>query len=188
MTITLYSSQRSHIERNRNKRGAMMPIKRGSVVAGAAMGVALFSLMIWPCRVETVESIVSANQTGCAISTTSNGGWRTGVLADQVAYPLDVRVFVDSCDDALKGRPDTAALVSMPSEKVIASGLSCAGSGHTEGYPCRLEMPALYTLSGQDHYSVQVVTTKGGEVRTAELRLFIKHEWRSVVFDALMSV
>lgn len=165
-----------------------MPIKRGRVVASAAIGLALFSLMLWPYRLETVESIVSANQTGCAISTTSNGGWRNGVLAARVAYPLDVRVFVGSCTGAPKGRPDAAAIVSMPSEKVIASGLSCAGSGHAEGYPCRLEMPALYTLSGRDHYLVQVVTTKGREVPTAELRLIIKREWRYVVFDALMSV
>jgi hypothetical protein len=166
----------------------MMPMKRGYVVASAAMGFALLCLMLWPYRLETVESIVSANQTGCTISTTSNGGWRNGVLATRVAYPLDVRVFVNNCDDAPKGRPDATALVSMPSEKVIASGLSCARSRHEEGYPCRLEMPALYTLSGQDHYLVQVMTTKGGEVRSAELRLLIKHEWRSVVFDALMSV
>jgi hypothetical protein len=144
--------------------------------------------MLWHYRLETIESIVSENQTGCEISTTSNGGWRNGVLSAQVAYPLDVRIFVDSCDGAPKGRPDATALVSVPSGKVIASGLSCAGSTHVEGYPCRLEIPALYTLSGQDHYRVQVVTTKGEKVRTAELRLLIRHEWRSVVLDALMSV
>lgn len=158
------------------------------MVASAVIGVVLLAFLLWPYRLETVESIVSANETGCAISTTSNGGWHYEVLTARVAYPLDIRVFVDSCAGVPEGRPYSATLVSVRSEKVIASGLSCSGAEHAEGYSCRLELPPLHTLSGQDRFHVRVVTAKGQNVGTAELQLFLKHEWRSVVIDGIMSV
>jgi len=158
------------------------------MVAIAVIGVVLLAFLLWPYRLETVESIVSSNKTGCVISTTSSGGWRYGVLATRVAYPLDIRVFVDGCAGAAEGRPYSATLVSVRSGKVIASGVSCSGTDHAEGYPCRLELPPLRTLSGQDRYHVRVVTAKGQYFCTAELQFFLEREWRSVMIDGLLSV
>ena len=164
-----------------------MSVKR-RCMATAAIGFALLSLLFWPYRSETVESIVSANGTGCAIFTTSNGGWREEVGASRVAYPLDIRVFVESCAGVPEGRPYAAVLESVRSGKVIASGLSCSGAEHAEGFPCRLELPPLTTLSRHDRFRVRVVTAKGQNAGSAELRLFLKREWRSVVIDGIMSV
>jgi hypothetical protein len=49
-------------------------------------------------------------------------------------------------------------------------------------------VPPLDTLIGQDRFRVRVLKAKGQNERSAELRLFIKREWRSVVIDGLMSV
>lgn len=165
-----------------------MVVKRGCTATSAVFGVALLALLLWPYRLETVESVISANRTGCEISTTSNGGWQTGVWTSRVAYPLDIRVFVENCIDTRDGRPYSATLVSAQPEKVIAPGLSCAGAEHAEGFPCRLELPPLRKLAGHDRFRVQVVKVKGQDASTAELRLFIKSEWRSVMIDGLMSV
>jgi hypothetical protein len=165
-----------------------MLVKRGCLAASAATGFVLLSLLLWPYRSETVESIVSANGTGCKISTTSNGGWHEGIWTSSVAYPLDIRVFLERCAGVPKGRPNAATLVSVPSGKVIASRFSCSRTEHTEGYLCRFELPPLNTLSGQDRFRIRVVTAKGQNVGTAELRLFVQREWRSVVIDGLMSV
>ena len=158
------------------------------MAASAAIGVALLALLFWHYRLETVESTVSANETGCAISMTSNGGWREEGWTSRVAYPLEILVFVDNCVGVPEGRPYSASLVSVRSGKVVASGLSCSGTEHAEGYPCRLELPPLNTLAGQDRFRVRVVKAKGQNARTAELRLFLKREWRSAVIDGLMSV
>lgn len=161
---------------------------RGCIVTSAAIGVVLLALLTWHNRLETIESTVSANGTGCSISTGSYGGWRNGVLESPVAYPLKIYVFVHDCPGLPEGRPYSATLVSAQSGKVVASGLSCADSAHAEGYPCRLELPPLDKLAGQDRYRVRVVKTKGQKASTAELQLFIKSEWRSVAYDALLSV
>ena len=158
------------------------------MAASAGIGFALLVLLLWQYRLETVESTVSANETGCAISTTSNGGWREGIWTTRVAYPLDVYVFVDNCAGAPEGRPYSAALISMKSGKVIASGLSCSGGEHAERNPCRLELPPLNTLAGQDRFRVRVSRNKGQHAGIADLRLFLKREWRSVVIDVLLSV
>jgi hypothetical protein len=157
------------------------------MLAIALLGVVLLTFLLRPYRLETVEGTVSANETGCAIFTTSNGGWRDDGLVDRVAYPLEIRVFIDGCTGVSDGRPYSATLVSARSGNVVASGLSCAGTDHGAGYPCRLELPPIRTLSGQDRFHVRVVTAKGKEVRTAELQLFRKSEWRSVVIDRIMS-
>jgi hypothetical protein len=158
------------------------------MVASASIGILLLAFLLWPYRSEKIDSVVSANETGCAIYTASNGGWREEAGASRIAYPLDIRVFVESCAGVPQGRPYAATLVSARSGKVIASGLSCSGNRLAEGYPCRLEMPPLNTLSGQDHFRIRVVVAKGEKVRSAELHLFLKREWRSVVIDAIMSV
>jgi hypothetical protein len=163
-------------------------VKRGCIFASVAIGVVLLALLSRPYRLETVESIVSANGTGCSISTTSNGGWRKEAWTTRVAYPLDLRVFVDNCAGVPEGRPYSATLVSVRSGTVIASGLSCSGTEHAEGYPCRLKLPPLDTLAGQDRFRVRVLKTKGNDAGTAELQLFLKHEWRSGVIDGIMSV
>ncbi len=171
-----------------NSEGLTLSVKLGCMAASAAIGFALLVLLLMPYRLETVESIVSANGTGCAISTTSNGGWREEVGASRVAYPLDIFVFVDSCAGVPEGRPLSAELVSARSGKVIALGLSCSGAEHAEGYPCRLELPPLSTLAGHDRFRVRVVKAKGQEPGAAELQLFLKREWRSAVIDGIMSV
>jgi len=168
--------------------GPNVSARRGCIAAIAAIGFPLLALLLWHYRLETVESTVSANETSCSISTTSNGGWREEVWTSRVAYPLDIRVFVDNCSGVPDGRPYSAALVSLRSGKVIASGLSCSGTEHAEGYPCWLELPPLNTLAGQDRFRVRVFKSQGQKAGTAELRLFLKREWRSVVIDGIMSV
>ena len=155
---------------------------------GAATCIALLVLLLWPYQLETVESAVTANATGCTISTTSNGGWREEAEAARVAYPLDIRVFVDGCSDVPEGRPHSAELVSPSSGKIMALGLSCSGAGHAERYPCRLELPPLDTLAGHNRFIVRVVKAKGQKAGTAELRLILKREWRSIVIDRILSV
>jgi len=46
-------------------------VKRGCIAASAAIGLVLLALLLWPYRLETVASTVSANGTGCSISVTS---------------------------------------------------------------------------------------------------------------------
>jgi hypothetical protein len=165
-----------------------VPVRRGCIAAGAAFSFALAVLLLGPYRLETVESSVSANGTGCAISTTSNGGWREEVGASRVAYPLDIRVFVERCAGVPEGRPNAATLVSLRSGQVVALGLSCSGTEHAEGALCRLELPPLKTLTGQDRFRIRVLKAKGQKESTADLRLFLKSEWRSAVIDGITSV
>jgi len=162
-------------------------LKRGCM-ASAGIGFALLLLLLWPYRLETVESTMSANETGCVISTTSNGGWRERIGVSRVAYPLDIRVFVGDCAGTLEGRPYSATLLSIQSGKVVASGRSCSEGEHADRYPCRLELPPLNTLTGQDRFRVRVTRNKGQDGGVAELRLFLKREWRSGVIDGIISV
>lgn len=161
---------------------------KGCFVVGIALGFALFALLLWPYQLETVESTVTANQTGCAISTTSNGGWRKDASAVRVAYPLDILVFVEDCTGVPEGRPHSAELVAIGSEKVVAIGLSCSGAQHHADYPCRLELPPLHTLAAHDRFRVRVIKTRGQKAGTADLQLILKREWRSVQIDSLLSV
>lgn len=161
---------------------------KGCLVVGIALGFALLALLLWPYQLETVESTVTANQTGCAISTTSNGGWRKDASAVRVAYPLDILVFVEDCTGVPEGRPHSAELVAIGSEKVVAIGLSCSGAQHHADYPCRLELPPLHTLAAHDCFRVRVIKTRGQKAGTADLQLILKREWRSVQIDSLMSV
>lgn len=176
------------LARGTNRERQDVSVKRGCLAGGATMCFALLALLFWHYRLETVESIVTANETGCAISMSSNGGWREEVRNSTVAYPLDIHVFVDKCPGVPEGRPYSAELVSVRSGKILASGLSCSGTEHAKDYPCRLEIPPLNTLVGQDHYRVRVLKVKGHKAKTAELQLLLKRQWRSLVFDALMSV
>jgi hypothetical protein len=161
------------------------------LVTGAFVAILLF--FAWPYRSESIESLVSGNDTGCTISTTSNGGWRhdwvvPGIPASRVAYPLKVFVFVEACRGVPGGRPYSAELVSLTSGKAVASGLSCANSRYEEEYPCRLEIPPLPRLGGHDRYRVRVVRSARERPRTAQMRLILQREWRSIVLAAIMSV
>jgi len=123
-----------------------------------------------------------------AHSGTSNSGRREEVGVSRVAYPPDIRIFIENCAAVPEGRPNAATLVAVPSGKIIASGLSCSGTEAAEGYPSRLELPPLNTLSGQDRSRVRGVTAKGQKMGPAELRLFLRREWRSVLIDGIMSI
>ena len=167
--------------------------KRGCIVAAALAVLVLSVAFLWPYQAESIEGIVVENHTGCSIAVTSNGGWREeavapGITASRVAYPLEVIAFVDGCRGLSDERPYSAELVSSGSGQIVARGLSCAGADHSEGYPCRLEMPPIATLRGQDRYRVRVVRQAGHAPRTADIRLNLEREWRSVVWDALMPV
>ena len=167
--------------------------KSGCIFGLAAVAMALVGVLLWPYRSESIESAVSANQTGCAISSTSNGGWREDVAApaigtSRVAYPLSIIVFVNSCRGVPDGKPYSADLLSASSGKVIAQGVSCAGAIAAKAYPCRLELPPLASLERQDTYLVRVAKADGERVRTAKVRLYRQTRWRSLAVDAMMSV
>lgn len=164
-----------------------MSHKQGYVVAVVATGFALLALLLQPYQLETVESNVTANRTGCAIFTTSNGGWRQDGTATRVAYPLDVQVFVEGCESVPEGRPYSAELASARSGKIVALGLSCSGAERPKGYPCRLELPPLYTLAGHDRFSIRIAKAKGQEAGTADIQLTLKREWRGLVIDGMLS-
>jgi hypothetical protein len=169
-------------------------VKRGCAVGCAAVAIAFLALLLWPYRLETIESLVSQNETGCSIFTTSVGGWNTepmalGLKAERVAYPLDVRVFIVGCDGVPEGRPYSAELVCASAGAVITRGQSCADAGPAEGIRlCRLELPPLATLTGQDRYLVRVAKRRGDTPRTASIRLYLFRTWRSVVLAAIGSV
>jgi hypothetical protein len=174
-------------------KAAVNLVKRGCILSLAAIFAASLAFFLWPYRAETIESTVSVNKTDCSISMTSNGGWKNemyipGIKASRVAYPLDVRVFVDGCRGVPEGRPYSADLVSLSSGKVIAQGMYCAGTSHSEGYPCQLELPPLGSLTEQGRYIVRVRKAEIEKVATASLQLYLKTEWRSVVIDGMMSV
>jgi len=80
--------------------GAMYHAKSGCIFGLAVVAMALLGVLLWPYRSESIESAVSANQTGGAISSTSNGGWREDVAAQaigtsRVANLLSIIEFVD---------------------------------------------------------------------------------------------
>jgi hypothetical protein len=165
-----------------------MNLKRGCALVGVS-AVIIVTLLLGPYQAESIESVTSANETGCTISTTSNGGWRTGFMASRVAYPLNIVAFVDNCPNVSGGKPYSSELVSLSSGKVIARGQACADDrGAPEEYPCRLELPPLATLRGKERYVVRVVRTAALGSSTAEIRLFLKREWRIAVWDAILSV
>jgi len=164
-----------------------MNLKRGCAFAGVFVVIAV-TLLLGPYQAESIESATSANETGCTISTTSNGGWRAGFMASRVAYPLSIIAFVDNCPNVAKGKPYYAELVSSSSGKVIARGQACANDrGAPEEYPCRLELPPLATLSGKERYVVRVARSAALGSSTAEIRLFLKRKWRLAVWDAILS-
>lgn len=171
----------------------MKLVKRGCIFSLVAVPTALLAFFFWPYRAETIESNISANKTNCSISMTSNGGWKDemylpGIGASRVAYPLAIRVFIDECRGMPEGRPYSVDLVSLPSGKVVAQGMYCAGNNHSEDHPCQLELPPLASLTDKDRYLVRVRKAAGEKVGTANLQLSLEREWRSVVIDAMMSV
>lgn len=167
-------------------------MKRGCAVVATIAALGPLALFCWPYRLDTVESSVSRNQTGCHVDTTSNGGWKSrsivpGIEADEVAYPLEVYVFITACPAVPHGRPYAAELISATSGKVIARGLACANAPE-EDLPCRLEIPPVASLEGSDRYTVRLLRMPGETIRRADLRLYVSHSWRSVVLDTIGSV
>lgn len=161
-------------------------MRRGCVIAIVA-GLALLAPFCWPYRLDAVESAASRNETGCHIDTTSHGGWKSrsiglGIDAEEVAYPLEMYVFVTDCPAVPDGRPYAADLVSVATGKVIARGLACADAPE-ENFPCRLQMPPIASLSGSDRCVVRVLVARGAPVKHADVRLYVSHAWRSVVLD-----
>ncbi|MHA6719232.1 hypothetical protein ACX40Y_07225, partial [Sphingomonas sp. RS6] len=174
-------------------KAAVKIVKRGWIFILAAVPTALLAFFLWPYRSETIESNISKNNTGCSISVTSNGGWKNemylpGIWASRVAYPLDVRVFVDECRNLPEGRPYSVDLVSTASGTIIARGMYCAENSRSEDYPCQLELPPLASLTDQNRYVVRVRTARRHTVVTARIQLYLKREWRSVGIDAMLSV
>jgi len=167
-------------------------VNRGCAIVAILVAFGLLAPFCWRYRLDTIESAVSRNETGCHIDTTSNGGWKSrsigpGIAAEEVAYPLDIRVFVTACPSAAGGKPYAAQLVSATSGRVVARGLAC-GKAPEPDFPCRLEIPPLASLEGSDRYIVRVLRVPGEPVRRADLRLYVSHAWRSVLLDALGSV
>ncbi|MES2045521.1 MAG: hypothetical protein V4475_16740 [Pseudomonadota bacterium] len=167
-------------------------MKRGCAIVAILAVLGLLALFCWPYRLDTIESSVSRNQTGCHIDTTSHGGWKSrsigpGIEAEEVAYPLEIYVFVTACPAVPNGRPYAAELVSVTSGKVVAHGLACANAPE-EDLPCRLQMPPVASLAGADRYVVRVLGAHGAPVRRADLRLYVSHAWRSVVLDRVGGV
>jgi len=165
------------------KRGCWLTVALVLLIAGAGL--------LWPYRAERIEGAVSGNRTGCAVSVNGDWGWNEeaiapGITALHVAYPLKMAAFVGDCSGAPGGRPHSAELISIGTGQVIARGFSCAD--RPEGYLCQLEIPPIAALQGQDRYRVSVVRRAGQAPLTADIHLSLKREWRSVVWDALMSV
>lgn len=166
-------------------------MKRGCATVAIVAVLSMVAPFCWPYRLDEVASSVSRNGTGCVIDTTSHGGWQSrsigfGVEAEEVAYPLEVYVFVTACPAVANGRPYAAELVSVAKGKVIARGLACANAPE-EDFPCRLQMPRIASLAGSDRYIVRVLAAPGAPVRRADLRLYVSHDWRSVLLDRLGS-
>lgn len=167
-------------------------MKRGCATVALLVVLGLLIWLCWPYRLEEIESSVSRNETGCHIDTTSHGGWKSrsigfGIEADEVAYPLEVYVFVTACPAVPNGRPYAAELISVTSGKVVARGLACANAPE-ENLPCRLQMPPVASLGGADRYIVRVLRAPGARVRRADLRLYVSQAWRSVVLDRVGGV
>jgi hypothetical protein len=165
--------------------------KLGCAAAGV-LAIALLVLFAWPYRSEEIKGVVTANATACTISANSYGGWReeqlaAGVHVSRVAYPLKIYVFVDDCRGVPQSRPYSAQLISLHSGSIVARGLAC-GDHRERDLPCRIELPPLATLDGQDRYVVRVVRVPGAKADIAKLNLTLHREWRSVAFDTIMSV
>jgi len=147
--------------------------------------------MLWPYRSERIEAVVSDNRTGCAVDVLNYSGWTNevivpGIWASRVNYPLDLIAVVEACPGLPDRQPHAAELRSTLSGKTMALGQSCAD--HSDDAPCSLELPALGTLEGQDRYDLFIVRRAGAKPRTARVQVTVKREWRSIAWDALLSV
>jgi hypothetical protein len=161
--------------------------KRGCAAIAIGVVIGLAALLYLPYQHETITGVVSKNETRCDIEVTNNSGWTTRPAVERVRYPLDVFVFVTGCAGVSNGQPFSAELISAGSGKVIAQGLGCADAPK-KGDPCLLEAPPIASLKDSDRYIVRVVRAKGDAASDAELRLGSSFTWRSLAFDALMSV
>jgi hypothetical protein len=166
--------------------------KRGCAGVAALVIIGLLVTLCWPYRSDNIESAASKNGTGCVVDVTNHSGWKSrsigaGINADEVVYPLNVYVFVTDCPGVPHGRPYAVELRSATSGKVVARGLACANAPE-EDFPCRMEMSPIASLDGADRYVVRVQAMSGEPVRAVNLRLYVSHEWRSVVLDRLGSV
>lgn len=170
----------------------MRGVKRGCAGLAIMTMIGLLAVLCLPYRLETVEGAVSANETGCTVEVANYSGWKSRVIgplidAEDVAYPLQVYVFVTACSGVSKGRPYAAGVISVSSGKLVARGLAC-GNAPEADLPCRLEMPAVRSLEKSNRYVVRVLRAPGEAIRGANVRLHVSHEWRNVVLDAIGSV
>lgn len=167
-------------------------MKPGCAIVAIIATIGSLTLFCWPYRLDAIESSVSRNQSGCQIDTTSNGGWKShsiapGIDAEEVAYPLDVRVFVAACPATPNGRPYAVDLISVASGKVVARGLACANAPEDD-FPCRLEMPPVASPEESGRYIVRIWRSPSEPAKLAELTLYVSHAWRSALLDRLGGV
>ena len=107
--------------------------RRSCVAAILLIGLPALIFLLLPYRSETVVGIVYRNRTGCTIDVTQISGWRDEKLgpalyASNVAYPLEVFVFVHRSSQLIEGRPYSAELIAAESGEVIAREYSCGAS------------------------------------------------------------
>lgn len=146
----------------------------------------------WPYRLERPAAEVSENTSGCKFSIAQVSGLQTRRIAplidaEDVAYPLDVSVFIHDCAGLSDGRPYAARLFSAGSGNVIAEGLACGGARESDN-DCRLEPPLIASRSASHRFVIQIVRTRGETPRKVDLEITTPHRWRSVVIDGIMSV
>jgi hypothetical protein len=153
-----------------------------------ALVVVLF--FVWPYRLETVSAVVGANLTGCTIDASQVSDWHERTLlplvhASDQADPLQVFLFVDACPGQPAGKPFAVEL-RAPNGKLLAAGIACGAAGRSE-YPCRIEAPPI-ARAGDHHFTVRIIRSHVGIAVDVPIEVKTAYEWRSVVWEGMMSV
>jgi hypothetical protein len=151
---------------------------------GVALAFAVVLFFLWPYR---SEKIVSHVEGGCDVTVGQYSGWKQtqvapGVHASDVAYPLSLIVFV-KCDGE---RPASVRLEPAPG-RPGADGQDCVAGSPAEGR-CWVEAPPIASPKASHDLVLSVVRRPGAAPETVRVEVRRIRTWRSVVWDALMSV
>ncbi|GEM_PF-2226060 len=152
---------------------------------GAALAVVVAVYFLCPYR---LEEVVARSDGACEVKVNQRSDWTErrlapGVDASDVAYPLVVVGWID-CGDG--ERPLSARLEPAPGRHGVDA--EDCGPGAAPDAVCGFTVPPIATPSASHDLVVRVVRRPGAAPETIRVEIRRVRTWRSVVWDAMMSV
>ncbi len=151
---------------------------------GAALAVVVAVYFLWSYR---LEEVVARSDGACEVKVSQRSDWTRkqlapGVDASDVAYPLVVVAWIDCGGE----RPLSARLEPAPGRPGVDA--EDCGPGAAPDTVCGFTVPPIAAPSASHDLVVRMVRRPGAAPETIRVEIRRVRTWRSVVWDAMMSV